>query len=123
MGKFNNITFNTIKVENLIKKIRWTPLRFLRKLEQSKKTTFGFRSRRCPPTVEELANFKSDLMLVIKNMQLRFTKIVFKNTYLRISRNYNKAVKYSFQLTNVQTFTKWKKKNMRSYYLNVTKHI
>ena len=46
-------------------------LQFLGKLDSSEKQTFGFRSRNCPPAVEELANFEDDLMLMTKNVEFR----------------------------------------------------
>ena len=61
------------KTEKFIKRIRWKAPEFLGKLESTEKETYGFKSRNCPPIVEEAANFEHDLMMMIKNMQ--FTKI------------------------------------------------
>ena len=35
--------------------MRWKALEFSGKLEQSKKETYGFKSHKCPPVVEELS--------------------------------------------------------------------
>ena len=59
------------KTEKFIKRIRWKALEFLGKLESTEKETYGFKSRNCPPIVEEVANFEHDLMMMIKNIQLR----------------------------------------------------
>ena len=39
--------------------------------DPSEKETFGFRSRKCPPVVDELPNFESDLRQMIKNIEFR----------------------------------------------------
>ena len=41
--------------------MRWKALKFLGRLESSEKETFGFRSRKCPPVVDELTNFELGL--------------------------------------------------------------
>ena len=51
--------------------MRWKALQFLGKLDSSEKQTLGFRSRNCPPAVEELANFEDDLMLMTKNVEFK----------------------------------------------------
>ena len=66
------------KVEKFIKRICWKALQFLGKLESTNKETFGFRSRKCPPPVEELTNFENDLMLTIKNIQFRHINSTFQ---------------------------------------------
>ena len=48
------------KTEKFIKNIRWKALQFLGKLESSDKITYGFKTRNCPPVVEELTNFEND---------------------------------------------------------------
>ena len=58
--------------------MRWKALKFLGRLESSGKETFGFRSRKCPPVVDELTNFESDLMLMIKNIEFRNTNNTFQ---------------------------------------------
>ena len=42
-------------------------------LDSTEKETYGFRSRNCPPIVEEVANFENDLMM-IKNIQFNYIK-------------------------------------------------
>ena len=39
---------------------RWKTLEFLGNLHSSDKITFGFKSRNCPPIVEELQNFENE---------------------------------------------------------------
>ena len=58
--------------------MRWKALQFLGKLESTNKETFGFRSRKSPPAVEELTKFENDLMLMIKNIQFRHISSTFQ---------------------------------------------
>ena len=57
------------KTEKFIKRMRWKILEILGNLH-SDKITFGFKSRNCPPIVQELKNFENELMFMIKNIQL-----------------------------------------------------
>ena len=56
----------------------WKALQFLGKLESTNKESFGFRSRKNPPTVDELTNFENDLMLMLKNIQFRHINSTFQ---------------------------------------------
>ena len=67
------------KTEKFIKRIRWKALEFLEKLDSTEKETYGFRSRNCPPIVKEVANFENDLMMIIKNIQVKYIKERFSN--------------------------------------------
>ena len=67
------------KTEKFIKRIRWKALEFLGKLDSTEKETYGFRSRNCPPIVKEVANFENDLMMIIKNIQVKYIKERFSN--------------------------------------------
>ena len=56
---------------NALKKIRWKSLQFLGKIEENSKETYGFKSRICPQSVDELNKFEEDLMLIINNVNSR----------------------------------------------------
>ena len=56
---------------NALKKIRWKSLQFLGKIEENSKETYGFKSRICPQSVDELNKFEEDLMLIINNINSR----------------------------------------------------
>ena len=58
--------------------MRWKALQFLGIFESTNKETFGFRSIKCPPTVEELNSFENNLMLMIKNIQFRHISSTFQ---------------------------------------------
>ena len=61
------------KVEKLIKKMRWKSLEFLGKIssKSNNNQTFGFQSTKCPPPVNELADFEKVMILMVKNIQFR----------------------------------------------------
>ena len=58
--------------------MRWKELSFLRKLESSNKETHGFKSQKCPQTIDELIGFKDDLMSLIKNIEFRNVSNTFQ---------------------------------------------
>ena len=51
--------------------MRWKALQFLGKLESSGKQTFGFKSPKCPPVIDQLAPFESHLQRIISNIEFR----------------------------------------------------
>ena len=51
--------------------MRWKALEILGKLHSSDKITYSFKSRNCPPVVQELENFENELLFMIKNIQFR----------------------------------------------------
>ena len=59
----------TSKIEKVIKRMRmrWKVLEFLGKLDSNsnKNETCSFKSLKCPPAVEEMAQFENDLLLMI----------------------------------------------------------
>ena len=59
------------KVESVTKWMRWKALQFLGKLESSGKQTFGFKSTKWPPAIDELEPFESDLQRMISNIEFR----------------------------------------------------
>ena len=71
------------KVESYIKRMRWKALQFLGKLKIQQKESYGFRSRKYPPAVEELSEFEEDLRLMIKNMKFRKVNNEFQTKLLK----------------------------------------
>ncbi len=59
------------KVEHFIKRMRWKAMEALGSLKSDEKETFGFRSRKCPPTVDLLTDFENDLQMMVKNVEFR----------------------------------------------------
>ena len=46
-------------------------MEFFGKLASSEKETFGFKSYKCPPSVDELAGFEFDLLMMVHNIEFR----------------------------------------------------
>ena len=58
------------KPKSLLKEVDGK-LWILLKLESTERETYGFKSRNCLPILEEVSNFKYDLMMIIKNIQFK----------------------------------------------------
>ena len=59
------------KIHLIAKVERWKVLEFLGKLGSNKKETFGFKLHNCLPSVNELAGFESDLLMMVHNIKFR----------------------------------------------------
>ena len=51
-------------MESFTERMRWKALQFLGKIGSNEKEIFGFKSRKCLPSVDELAEFESDLLMM-----------------------------------------------------------
>ena len=118
------------KVENVLKRMRWKALQFLGKLEENNKETYGFKSRICPQSVDELSKFEDDLMLMIKNIDFRNVyskfqeKLKYDITKIRSSkkvivpadktRNLYKMEKEDYNKFSSENITKTYKKSNRN---------
>ena len=54
------------KVESFRKRMRQKPMQFLGKLDQNGTETYGFKTNKYLPAIEELNEFESDLVSMIK---------------------------------------------------------
>ena len=128
-------------VESLIKRMRWKTLQSLGKLESKNKDTFGFRTRNCPPSVEELNDFESDMMALIHNIRfkkvhsesqnmmkrdiatIKESKQIFvladksRNVYKVSPTEYKKALSYNI----TKTYKKSSKKKVNSFNIETKK--
>ena len=118
------------KVENVLERMRWKALQFLGKLEENNKETYGFKSRICPQSVDELSKFEDDLMLMIKNIDFRNVyskfqeKLKYVITKIRSSkkvivpadktRNLYKMEKEDYNKFSSENITKTYKKSNRN---------
>ena len=66
------------KVERVIKRMRWKVLEFQGNLDDNKKNTYGFKSLKCPPPVNEMKNFENELLLMVKNIEFKNVKNEFQ---------------------------------------------
>ena len=80
------------KIEHLIKRMRWKAHFFLNKestpnstennesnSQNNAKNTFGFKTRKTPPQITELAQFEEDLFNITKNLKFKQTNSDFQN--------------------------------------------
>ena len=80
-----------VKTEDLCKTMRWKTFFHLNPhITANGMGTYGFKSRRAPPQIADLVNFKSDLIKMIHNIKFRnskskFQKDLAKNVHLKIS--------------------------------------
>ena len=68
--------------------------RILGNLNSLDKITFGFKSRNCPPIVQELENFENELMFMIKYIQFGKVNNSFQsqmNEDIKQIKRYNKT--------------------------------
>ena len=63
------------KVESAIKYMRWKSLEFFNKLSSGEIKAYGFPSNECPSIVDELSAFESDLLMMIKILNLEKLQI------------------------------------------------
>ena len=102
------------KVENFIKKMHWKALQFLEKLQSTDKETFGFHSKKCPPAVEELTNFESDLMLMIKNIQFRHISSTFQKQLKKDVKEIRQSNQFFVSADKSRNIYKMNKENYKN---------
>ena len=59
------------KIHTVTKRMRWKALQFQGRLESNEKQTFGFKSTKFPPVIDELRPFESELQRMISNIEFR----------------------------------------------------
>ena len=97
------------EVENVTKRMRWKALQFLGKLDTNNKQTFGFRSPKCPPTVDELGSFETDLQEMINNIKFRPIRNKFLsklNEDVKTIKNTNELLINVDKSSNIYKMTK-----------------
>ena len=57
--------------------MRWKVLEFQGKLDDDKKNTCSFKSLKYPHVVNEMKNFKNELLLMVKNIEFKNVKNEF----------------------------------------------
>ena len=61
-----------------------------RKVRIKQKQTFDFKSPKCPPAIDELAPFESDLQKMISNIEVRPIRNKFLSKLSKDTKNINK---------------------------------
>lgn len=83
------------KTELFVKRIRWKAFFFLHPENyETSKETYGFKTRKCPPIIDELTEFEDSLQQLIRNVRFKTVKCAFQQK-LAID---NKAMRGSSKL-------------------------
>ena len=53
-------------------------MQFFGKLDQNRTETYGFKTNKCAPAIEDLSEFESELVSMIKNIQHRPSEIILE---------------------------------------------
>ena len=70
------------EVEIIIRRMRWKAYFFLHlATDPSPRQTYAFKTRKCPPQVEELKPFENDLFKRVENARFRRINDQFLNTF------------------------------------------
>ena len=117
--------------------MRRKALKYLGKLDNSTKESFGYKSRKCPLTVKEMTNFEEDLRLLIKNLEHSNVKNesskkladdikVIKNTKEMLikadkSRNIYRVSRVNYKKYLVENITKTYKKSNKPRVNSINK--
>ena len=100
--------------------MRWKALEFLGKLGSNEKEIFGFRSHKSRPCVDELAEFESDLLMMVHNIELR----PVRNNFLSKLKDNVKVINNTKEvLVNADKSTYIYKMNKNAYNKYLTDNI
>lgn len=66
------------KTEEFLRRMRWKAFHFLSPTTPADKKTFGFKSKNCPPTVEEMRTFEEGMINIIKNIAYKDVRCQFQ---------------------------------------------
>ena len=92
--------------------MRWKALQLIGKLESSRKKTLCFKSPKCPPAIDELGPFESDLQRMISNIEFR----AIRNKFLsKLSKDINNIKKTTELLINADKSTNIYKTSKEDY--------
>ena len=102
--------------------MRWKTLQFFRKLEISNKEMYGFKSRKCPQTIDELIAFEDDLMSLIKNIEFRNVSNTFQEQLAKEIKKIKCTNKIIVRADKTRNLYKVEKKDFKKYQrANTTK--
>ena len=97
--------------ESVMKRMRWRAFFFLRsddeEVEQGEEEYYGFRSRRCPPQMDELKPFEDDMEKLIGNIQFRRSRDSFQRSCKGILLTSEGLVTFLCRPTRPRMSTGW----------------
>ena len=101
------------KVESVIKRMRWKAFFFLKAVDdeekepaknKSKENMFGFKSRKCPPQIEELKSFEDDMLQMTENVRSRKVTDQFQTTLSKDIKKIKNATKMLIPADKTRNF-------------------
>ena len=66
------------KTEQFLSRMRWKAFHYLNPVTAAENETFGFKTKNCPPTVEEMKRFEEGMIRIIQNITFKDTKSQFQ---------------------------------------------
>ena len=66
------------KTEQFLCRMRWKAFHFLNREKAEEKETFGFKTKNCPPVIEELRNCEEGMTQIIQKVKFRKIKCQFQ---------------------------------------------
>ena len=100
--------------------MRWKALEFLEKLGSKEKETFGFRSHKSSPCVDELAEFECDLLMMVHNTEIKPVRNNFLSKLkddIKVINNIKEVLVNAGKSTNIY------KMNKNAYNKYITENI
>ena len=79
-----------MKTENFLKRMRWKASVFLGKLKSNDKDNHGFKTAKCPSSVNELVPFINDMTDMIKNLKFKRVNNEFQSNLRNDTRQIRK---------------------------------
>ena len=79
-----------MKTENFLKRMRWKASVFLGKLKSNDKDNHGFKTAKCPSSVNELVPFINDMTDTIKNLKFKRVNNEFQSNLRNDTRQIRK---------------------------------
>ena len=67
-----------VRTEEFLRRMRWKAFHFLNPVTAADKETFGFKTKNCPPTIEEMKPFEEGMMKMIQNIAYKDVKCQFQ---------------------------------------------
>ena len=118
------------KVESFTKRMKWKSLEFLEKLGSSEKEIFGFKLHECPPSVDELAGFESDLLTMVHDIESRLVRNNFLSKLkedVKVINNTKESLVNADKSTNIykmnkDLYNKYLIENITKTYKKANKH-
>ena len=80
--------------------MRWKALQFLGKLEWNRKQTFGFKSPKYPPAIDDFELFESDLQRKISNIEFRPIRNKFLSKLSKDIKNIKNNIRKTYKKSN-----------------------